>query len=225
MNSAVPDSHHDRIAKADSTIAAALATERTRALAAGGLVGPALFASTALAAGLIRSGYSPVRQAISDLGVGPHDWMLDGSLILLAPLLAGCCVALRRAIGRQAVGWLPLALILLPGFGFAWAGLFTEAPSTVALHWVVGMPLIAVGAILGFLLIGLRLRRIPGWRAFGTYSIATAATALAIMLVMFGTWTMHIGGFTERLFFTVILAWYVAAAVKIIRLTRRTNRG
>ncbi|MFJ4653178.1 DUF998 domain-containing protein [Nocardia sp. NPDC088792] len=176
-----------------------------------------VFALTSLVGGLIRPGYSPVRQAISDLGVGPHDWMLDGSLILLAPLLFSCCLALRRTIGAQAVGWVALILIMLPGFGFAWAGLFTEAPSTVTLHWVVGMPSIAVGAILGFPLIGIRLRRIPGWRGFGNYSLATGAAALAVMFVMFGTWTMHVGGLTERLFFIVILAWYCVAALRVMR--------
>jgi hypothetical protein len=98
----------------------------------------------------------------------------------------------------------------LPGLGFAWAGIFTEAPATViTLHWVVGMPLIAIGSVAGFLITGIRLRRLDSWRGIGNYSIVAGVTSLALITIMFTTWTLGIGGLTERVFFLEIMTWHV----------------
>jgi hypothetical protein len=71
------------------------------------------------------------------------------------------------------------------------------------------MPLLAIGSIAGFLITGIRLRRLDSWRGIGAYSIASSVASLALITVMFVTWTLGIGGLTERLFFLEILAWYV----------------
>jgi hypothetical protein len=34
-------------------------------------------------------------------------------------------------------------------------------------------------------------------------------TSLALITIMFTTWTLGIGGLTERMFFIEIMAWYV----------------
>jgi hypothetical protein len=98
-------------------------------------------------------------------------------------------------------------LLALPGLGLAWAGIFTEAPATVTLRWIVGMPLVGIGSIGGFLVTGLRLRRLESWRGVGAYSIAASLCTLALMMAMFGTWTLGVGGLMERVFFVEILAW------------------
>jgi Protein of unknown function (DUF998) len=105
--------------------------------------------------------------------------------------------------------WVCSGLLALVGLGFAWAAIFTAAPATVTLHWVAGMPLVAIGSIAGFLITGLRLRRLDSWRGIGTYSIAASVASLALIMVMFGTWTFGIGGLIERVFFAEIMAWYV----------------
>jgi hypothetical protein len=88
-------------------------------------------------------------------------------------LLIACCASFLRTLG-PALGnpwrWVCSGLLALPGLGFAWAGIFTEAPATVALHWVVAMPLVAIGSIAGFLVTGIRLRRLDSWHGIGTYS-------------------------------------------------------
>jgi hypothetical membrane protein len=139
-------------------------------------------------------------------------WLLNIPLIVMGLLLIACSAAILRTLG-PALGdpwrWVCSGLLALPGLGFAWAGIFTEAPATVTLHWVVGMPLIAIGSIAGFLITGLRLRRLDSWRGIGTYSIAASVTSLALITIMFTTWTLGIGGLTERMFFIEIMAWYV----------------
>jgi hypothetical membrane protein len=184
----------------------------TRLLALGGVVGPLIFVVACTIAGFLRPGYSVLHQAISDLGVGSLAWLLNAPLIVMGLLLIACSAAILRTLG-PALGdpwrWVCSGLLALPGLGFAWAGIFTEAPATVTLHWVVGMPLVAIGSIAGFLITGIRLRRLDTWRGIGTYSIAASLTSLALITVMFGTWTLGIGGLTERVFFLEIMAWYV----------------
>jgi hypothetical membrane protein len=190
----------------------------TRWLSLGGVVGPLAFVLTFTAAGLLRPGYSPIHRAISDLGVGPDPWLLNVSAVALGAVLVAFCAGFRRALG-PALGdpwqWLCPVLLALPGIGLAWAGVFTEAPATLALHWMVGMPLVAVGSVAGFILTGWRLRGLPGWRGLGTYSIVAGVATFALLLVMFGTWTLGIGGLLERACFIELLAWYVIIGWKL----------
>jgi hypothetical membrane protein len=184
----------------------------TRLLALGGVIGPLIFAVAFTVAGFLRPGYSPLHQAVSDLGVGSLAWLLNVPVIVMGVLLIACSAAILRTLG-PALGdpwrWVCSGLLALPGLGFAWAGIFTEAPATVTLHWVVGMPLIAIGSVAGFLITGIRMRRLDSWRGIGTYSIAASLTSLALITIMFATWTLGIGGLTERVFFLEIMAWYV----------------
>jgi hypothetical membrane protein len=184
----------------------------TRLLALGGVIGPLMFVLACTIAGFLRPAYSPLHQAISDLGVGSLAWLLNVPLIVMGLLLIACSAAILRTLG-PALGdpwrWVCSGLLALPGLGFAWAGIFTEAPATVILHWVVGMPLIAIGSVAGFLITGIRLRRLDSWRGIGNYSIAASVTSLALITIMFATWTLGIGGLTERVFFLEIMAWYV----------------
>jgi hypothetical membrane protein len=184
----------------------------TRLLALGGVIGPLIFVVACTVAGFLRPGYSPLHQAVSDLGVGSLAWLLNVPVIVMGLLLIACSAAILRTLG-PALGdpwrWVCSGLLALPGLGFAWAGIFTEAPATVTLHWMVGMPLIAIGSVAGFLITGIRLRRLQSWRGIGTYSIAASLTSLALITIMFATWTLGIGGLTERVFFLEIMAWYV----------------
>jgi hypothetical membrane protein len=184
----------------------------TRLPALGGVIGPLIFVAACTIAGFLRPGYSPLRQAVSDLGVGSLAWLLNVPLIVMGLLLIACSAAILRTLG-PALGdpwrWVCSGLLALPGLGFAWAGIFTQAPATVTLHWVVGMPLIGIGSVAGFLITGIRLRRLDSWRGIGNYSIAASLASLALITIMFATWTLGIGGLTERLFFLEIMAWYV----------------
>lgn len=198
-----------------------------RLLAAGGVVGPILFVVAFTVAGLVRPGYSPVHQAVSDLGVGPNPWILNVTLVTLGVLLTAFVVGFHRTIGESfgvAGCWTSTALLALPGLGFAWAGIFTEAPATLTLHWVVGMPLLALGSMGGFLVTGLLLRRLSAWKGWSTYSIVNSIVTLAILVFMFSSWTWGFGGITERVLFIVVLAWYVAFGWRLSR-QEQVGRG
>src|SRR5262245_27977997 len=150
-----------------------------RWLALGGLVGPVLFVLTFTVAGLLRPGYAPAYQAVSDLGVGEHAWLLNGSLVALGLLLIGFAAAFYRTVRPEANTALRAAcafFLAVAGVGYVAAGVF---PETTPLHWLVGATCAFLGAPLAFLLAGLLLRGDPAWRGWGSYSlVACAATVL-----------------------------------------------
>lgn len=201
--------------------ARARSNEITRWLAAGGILGPILYVAAFTLAGLIRPGYSQLHQAVSDLGVGSNPLLLNGPGVALGLLLTAFVIGFHQTLG-EALGdpwqWICTILLALPGFGFAWASVFTEAPSTVALHWMVGMPLLAIGSVAGFFVTGLRLRRLAGWGGWGLYSMIAGVATLTMLGTMFSLWTTGMGGLLERLLFVELLAWYVVFGWRLFRL-------
>jgi hypothetical membrane protein len=197
-------------------------SDASRWLALGGVAGPVVFVVSFTVGGLLRPGYSAVHQAVSDLGVGPDPWLLNGPLILLGLLLVAFAVGFSGSPALALGGtwrWVCGILLALPGLGFADAGIFTEAPPTVTLHWMVGMPLLAVGSVAGFFVTGLALRRDPRWRTWGAYSMLAGPLTLVLIAVMFATWPLppHPGGLLERALFVEILAWYAAFGLRLFR--------
>jgi hypothetical membrane protein len=195
-------------------------SEASRWLALGGVAGPVVFVVSFTVAGLLRTGYSAVHQAVSDLGVGPDPWLLNGPLILLGLLLVAFAVGFSTSPALALGGtwrWVCGVLLALPGLGFLDAGVFTEAPATVTLHWMVAMPLLAVGSVAGFFVTGLALRRDPRWRTWGTYSVLAGPLTLVVIAVMFATWPLppHLGGLMERVLFVEVLAWYAAFGLRL----------
>ncbi len=75
-----------------------LRQETTKWLALCGIVGPIVFVSAFIVAGLMRQGYSLVHQTISDLGVGANGWLVDGECILLWIFLTAFLVSFFRSI-------------------------------------------------------------------------------------------------------------------------------
>jgi hypothetical membrane protein len=199
----------------------------TRWLALGGVVGPILFVVAFTVGGVVRPGYSPIHQVISDLGVGSNAWLLNVSLVLLGVFLIAFAFSFFRSL-RSALSqgwrWVCAVLLFCTGLGFAVAGFFTEAPATVAIHWMVGMPLLILGSVVGFFLTGLALRRDAQWHRWSAYSLLASLLTLALIAGMFWVFTpgtplapARLGGLMERVVFIEILAWYVAVGWRLFR--------
>ena len=199
----------------------------TRRLALGGLVGPIGFVVTFTVAGLLRPGYSPIHQTISDLGVGANGSLVDAALVLNGVLMFALVIAVfrsTRSVFSSRSRWLGSALLTLSPLGFAVAGIFTEAPSTLAVHWLVGADLGLGGPVVAFLVTGVLLRRDGRWRAIGTYSLVAGVITLALVGVMGWMFTpgtalaaAHLGGLMERAVVIEVFAWYVAVGWWLLR--------
>jgi NADH:ubiquinone oxidoreductase subunit 6 (subunit J) len=168
--------------------------------------------------GLSASGYSPIHQAISDLGVGANGSLLDTIAGISRLLLIAFGVAFALLMQRVLTGgwrWVGSAFLALRGLALVTTAIFTEAPSTVAIHSLAGT-VGAVSIMSAFLVIGLGLRRNSQWRRWGTYSLVAAVVTLLLVAVEFWVFTPgtslapeHLGGLMERVVYLETLAWYV----------------
>jgi len=129
-----------------------------------------------------------------------------------------------RPVLKSGWRWSSAVLLALHGLGLAVAGLFTEAPSTLAIHWMVGATLAFFGPVVAFLITGLALRRDPLWRGWGIALLAASLGTLVLIAIMFwaftpGTTPVRLGGLMERVVMIEIEIWYVALGWRIFVLT------
>jgi hypothetical membrane protein len=195
-------------------------------LALCGVVGPLAYVLTFTVAGLLRPGYSPVHQTISDLGVGSNFWLLDGASVLNGLLLTVFVAAFfqgTRNVLTERWRWLCSALLMLSPFGFAVAGVFTEDPSTLIVHATLGAGLGLFGPVVAFAVTGLLVRRDSRWRRWGTTLLVAGLMTLVLDGILGYVFTpgtplagARLGGLMERAAVIEILAWYVAFALWLL---------
>jgi hypothetical membrane protein len=193
-----------------------------------GVVGPLLFVVVYTLAGFLRPGYSPVHQAISDLGVGSNAWLVDSCCVITSLLLIGFAVGFTlslRPVLPQGWRWLSAVLLALHGLGLIVAGIFTEAPSTVMIHWLVGADLGFFGPVVAFFVTGLALRRTTSWRGWGSALLVASLLTLVIIAITFWMFTpgtplasLKLGGLMERVAVSEIEVWYVALGWRLFTL-------
>lgn len=199
--------------------------QAARWLALAGVVGPILFVVVFTLAGFLRPGYSPVRQAVSDLGIGRNAWLQNTNFfvfgVLLLAFAIGFFLGMRQVIRR---GWLVTCLILLilSSVGIINSGIFTEVPATVTLHWMLGFQLAVLPLVAACAIAGWQLRRVSGWRGYGWYSLITAGGIVALTLLSFAFFSpaspvsgAHIGGVIERILALVVFAWHVVVGWRL----------
>lgn len=195
---------------------------------AAGVGGPVQFTAVTAAVGLVRPGYSPVADPVSDLGVGPLAGLVNASLVVLGACLVvfvvGFATRTRELLPRRPrrVG---AVLLALPGLGFAAAGLIPLDSPVSMLHWLVGATLTFFPPPVALVLVGTWMRRSPGLRALGRLSAGAGLVLVPLVVAMFLAFApvspfepLGLGGLAERLVFLVLLGWYVLAAVALLRL-------
>jgi hypothetical membrane protein len=192
-------------------------------VAVSGVVGPLLFIGVFTVMGALRPGYSALHQAVSDLGVGPNSWIVNGSGLVCAALMIASVTESFRALRGYVAGLLRCTsaiLLVLPPIGLAVACVFTEARATVRLHWLIGGTLLFRGPVVAFLFTALALRGSSRLQAWST-------SALVAGLGNIPMWTAfsrkspiasaHLLGLTERIVVTWILGWYVIGSLQLAR--------
>jgi Protein of unknown function (DUF998) len=201
------------------------AAVRPRAwLSLGAVIGPLLFTLAWLVLGAVSPGYtvfgvhiapySPIAQPISGLGMGVTGPYMNAAFVLSGVALFIGIVGISRAIpARPAARWLSGVLLTLVPLGLILAGLFNlESPMG---HYVGA--LLGLGSpVLSFLVTGLILRGIPGWRRLGTGLMLASPITLVLFVVFFATFDQAataanegIAGLTQRVLVVQEFAWFV----------------
>ena len=183
-----------------------------------GVVGPLLFVLVFTLAGFLRQSYSPLRQAVSDLGVGPNAWLANANFVVFGLLLIVFAIGFYQGMHSLAVmrrGPLIVCLVFLTlsGIGIVNGGLFTEDATTVILHWIGGFLLAFLSPLIVFFLGGWQWSRDPTWRIASWYSLITGVLTGALMASLFvflaPSSPLPIGGLLQRLLVVECFAWHV----------------
>lgn len=199
-----------------------------RRLALGAVVGPVLFTLAWLVLGFVSTGYtlfdhrftdySPISQPISGLGMGATAPYMNAAFVITGLILiAGVVGVFRTATAAHGSTLRRTALVLLActGAGQVVCGIFNvEAvmPHMLGFILALGTPVVA------FPLAGRYLRRIPGWRRFGTLLLLLGGPlTLALLVAFFMTFqptadgAEHgIAGLVQRAGVVEVHAWLVA---------------
>src|SRR6266699_7132889 len=200
--------------------------EATRWLALGVVVGPVLFTLAWVVLGFLSPGYtawgtriapySPISQGISGLGLGITAPFMNTAFVFSGLLILAGVVGIFQGIKEMGAlaRWSCTVLLALSPLGMAVDGIFTLESF---LPHMVGFLLAAASPVLSFVVIGLLLRRVPGWRRLGSWLLLASPLTLVLLVLYFLTFSptvagtqTGVAGLTERILVGEVLAWVVA---------------
>jgi len=202
-----------------------------RLLALCGVIAPILFILAILIFGLIRPGYSPTRQHISELGeVGaPNAIAFNMTAFLpLGLLMIAFAFGLQRGISKRKGYRLVPILIAVSGIGWMGASVFRCDAGCVNESFTGKMhDLCAILPLFGMLIAPLailpRLKQDSRWQNYRAFSLIMGSLAAICTAVMFSTAVFQaLGpyrGLIQRLTFYTPLLWMEVVAIRILYLT------
>lgn len=198
-----------------------------------GLVGPPLYGLATAVSGWLRPGYDPIRQHISDLGIGAWAWVQNSATIGLGLLLLILAWGLRQELtGPRDTLRRPALLIGGCGVGAVMIGLIPVDAATAS-RFRVGAHTLAVGLcvstmLAAALLVAVHLRHDPNWRACARWSGRYAgfvAVALPATLILGAPLLACWGGLLERLLIIGGLGWLECFMLGYLRLPSPQHRA
>lgn len=180
--------------------------------------GPVLLVLAWLVLGLLRPDYAPLRQQISDLGIGTTALPMNAAFVLSGLLLLGGVIGISQRIWSDtgtAARWTCRVLLALSPLGLVVVGVFTEAPATVAGH-AVGALLVFQTPVVSFLVTGFILWHSSRWRRIGRGLLLASPLTLVLVYSLFspvrplaGLPINTFSGLLERAALVEVHIWYV----------------
>lgn len=193
-----------------------LLNQASRRLSIGAIAGPVLGVIAWIVLGATRPGYLPLRQLISDLGLGTTASFMNASFVLSGLLLLVGIVGISfRLLGNvgNIQRWICTVLLALSPLGYIVIGFFTE--TAVAGH-TIGSLLIFLTPVISFLVTGLLIRRSTLTRTIGNWLLVASPLTLVLFVLFFSTGvpgsllaTTGLAGLAERVMIIEIHAWYM----------------
>jgi hypothetical protein len=203
---------------------------RRRRIASAAVVAPILFLCVVAAQDLLRPGFHPQSQFISELAAGPYGWIQIVNFVVLGAVILAFAGVMRRALApsRPRVG---IALLALIGIGVEGCALFQADPWPPSSMSLEGILHLACAVVLVFTLLPVccfalarafagdaRLRGLAGYtRVTGAATLVLFAGGLALMSPpgsppRVGNWY---GGLIQRADVTVFLIWLTTVAARL----------
>ncbi len=195
-------------------------------LSLGGVAGQILFTLAWFVLGFISPGftifgtviepYSAITTPLSGLGLGLTAPLMNGAFLISGMLLLVGAVGIFQSIRElgAAARWSCTVLFALSALGLSIDGLFTLEHF---MPHMIGFLLGSGAPIVGFLVAGLLLRRIPAWQTFGSWLLLASPITLVLLIVALVTFSqtaiaagVGVAGLTERILCIDLAAWWSA---------------
>ncbi len=195
-------------------------------LALGAVAGQILFTAAWFVLGFISPGftifgtvikpYSAITTPLSGLGLGPTAPFMNAAFVLGGTLTLLGAVGIFQSIGElsAAARWSCTVLFGLSALGMVLDGVFTLEsfiPHMLGFLLAAGMP------VIGFVVAGLQLRRVPAWRTFGNWLLVASPLTLVLLAVSLATFSQSaieagtgVAGLTERILCIELAGWWIA---------------
>jgi hypothetical membrane protein len=191
-----------------------------------GTVAPVVFLLVLFTDGFLRPGYSPIRQYGSDLGLGWSLWWIfsvDVSIfgIMLFIFAAGLRQFFRPLLSRRRLEATTI-LLVFTGMGGIIAGVFSEA---IPVGHATGGLLFFLSPTIAQLILGQKLRRLPDWRRYGTYTLINGVVFLILAFpfdIPAEVWAQTFGvvGLVQRVELVGIFGWFVITGQRFLAMDR-----
>ena len=190
------------------------------------IAGIVLYLALDVVAQLLPPHYSLVRQAESDLAVGPYGYVMTINFVVRGCLSLALVAGLMRGVTARARSTVGVALIGIWAIGAFLLALFpTDVNSRLTVHGGIHLlvALVAFCAVaVGELLVSLRIGIDARWTSLRPYllicSIATLVALLAQLVGVRASEAFGIGGLVERIFLGLALLWMLLVAINLVRL-------
>ena len=198
------------------------------------VVGIALYSVLDVVAQLLPPHYSPIKQAESDLGVGPYGWVMDVNFVVRGILSLAFAYGLFRAWPKTSEApKVSLTLIGAWGIGaliLAFNPVDVSGPATLhgTIHVVTGLLAFLFVAV-GVLGVAYSMPDVVPWKSVRPYARAIAlCTAIALVVLFVGTRfppiEQNLFGLLERVFLGLALLWMLIVSLHLLRSDPRATR-
>jgi len=191
------------------------------------IFGIAVYVVLDIVAQLLPPHYSPIRQAESDLGVGPYGWVMDVNFVVRGALSLAFAYGLYRAWPTTSRAP-KLSLVLIGAWGIG-AFILALNPADVSgpttlhgtIHVVTGF-LAFLFVTVGVLGVSYSMPDLFPWKSVRPYARAIAlCTAIALVVMFVGTRfppiEQNLYGLLERVFLGLALVWMLVVSVHLLR--------
>lgn len=197
-----------------------------------GTVGSIFFTLVYTVEGMTRPGYSPWRQAISALSLGPGGWVQQVNFIIFGVISVLTAIAWRKFLsGGPGAVWYPI-FRTLQGVGLIVDGFVSQdpaagyppgsvavSPTTSGTIHLAFASLTITSMALGFFVLARRFARQPHWRGWATYSVVTGILTI-VFITVFGILNGQqsgIAGVFERLATVPATVWGIIFFTRLWR--------
>jgi hypothetical membrane protein len=177
--------------------------------------------------------YSPIRDAESDLAVGPYGYIMTVNFLnrgILSFIFLYALIATMRSTGALDPGKRPRGALVFSAwaFGSFVLAIFpTDVPATPvsahgAVHLIVAL-VAFIGGAFGALLLSLEFKRFGSFKFTASVGVGLGALSVFLLFLELGLpfvaphLAARVGGLTERLFLGSVLMWIGIVSLLVYR--------